>query len=48
MTLRDYFAASAMIGFVSKAYPHVDNIKRETIAQYSYEQADAMIKARES
>lgn len=48
MSLRDYFAGQALIGFVSKAYPHVDNIKRETIAKYSYEQADAMLKVRET
>jgi hypothetical protein len=53
MTLRDYFAAKAMQGFLSN-----DNLLRESckwhkdgsetsIAVLAYDQADAMLKARE-
>ena len=44
MTLKDYFAAKAMQGMMSD---HTrDNIARE-IADYAYEIADAMMKARD-
>jgi len=54
MTLRDYFAAKAMQGFLSN-----DNLLRESckwhkdgsetsIAVLAYDQADAMMKAREA
>ena len=44
MTLRDYFAAKAMQGYVGqgKSYDFAD------IAQASYRLADAMLKAREA
>ncbi len=43
MTLRDYFAAKAMQGYiVGTENPHVKNI-----ARIAYEMADAMLKARE-
>jgi hypothetical protein len=44
MTLRDYFAAKAMQGYVvqGKSYDFAD------IAQASYRVADTMLKARES
>ena len=52
MTLRDYFAAKAMLGFITN-----DNLLREaahylsegseySIAKLAYDQADAMLKAR--
>jgi hypothetical protein len=54
MTLRDYFAAKAMQGFITN-----DNLLKEashyltegseySIARLAYDQADAMLKARES
>jgi len=49
MSLRDYFAGQALSGFVQsarRAGAHIDN--RNDMARWSYEQADAMIKARES
>ena len=52
MTLRDYFAAKAMQGFimqeamVNESDNSVDWL--ETIAKASYEMADAMLKAREA
>ena len=42
MTLRDYFAARAMQDFMTSR----DTLEYEDIAQFSYELADAMIKAR--
>jgi len=52
MTLRDYFANSAMQGLISKrCTSHQDNEMnpRETfcIAKHSYDIADAMLKQRE-
>jgi hypothetical protein len=41
MTLRDYFAAKAMYGFVANGSTNV-----QEIAQASYIVADAMLKAR--
>ena len=46
MTLRDYFAAKAMQGFVSDPDWRVDMMPDET-ARAAYHQADAMLKARE-
>jgi hypothetical protein len=46
MTLRDYFAAKAMQGFVSDPDWRVDMMPEET-ARAAYHQADAMLKARE-
>jgi hypothetical protein len=47
MTLRDYFAAKAMLAIVCD--PHHDTGDMggyDNIAKFSYEMADAMIKAR--
>ena len=49
MTLRDYFAAKAMQGWLS-TYPtemDISNVNKEFVAKYMYEMADAMLKARE-
>ena len=43
MTLRDYFAAKAMQGFI--ACPHTQG-EPEGIATWCYQMADAMLKAR--
>lgn len=55
MTLRDYFAAKAMqahivasIKVLSKAYVNEPDAVTPIIAQAAYEQADAMLKAREA
>ena len=42
MTLRDYFAAKAMKSLVS------EKILPDTVAKWSYEQADAMLRARDN
>ena len=51
MTLRDYFATSAMQIHMTNAYSgntnHIANTEYETIAEYSYAIADAMLKQRE-
>jgi hypothetical protein len=47
MTLRDYFAAKAMQGFISDPDWRVDMMPEET-ARAAYYQADAMLKAREA
>ncbi len=52
MTLRDYFAAKAMVAiyhFAGERNPHGKNppITAEDIAFDAYEMADAMLKARE-
>ena len=44
MELRDYFAAKAMQGIMSKEY--FDGSYSE-VAKYAYKMADAMMKARE-
>jgi hypothetical protein len=44
MTLRDYFAAKAMLAIVS--VPEVD-MSHEAYAAWAYRQADAMMKVRE-
>jgi hypothetical protein len=46
MTLRDYFAAAALQGLMAKMEP--ENQLEHHIAKWSYEAADAMLKARES
>ncbi len=43
MTLRDYFAAAALQGFVTNNGTDFTSIK---LAEWSYSQADAMIEAR--
>lgn len=44
MTLRDYFAARAMQGFMSRKL--IDGFDDEMIAYRSYQIADEMLKAR--
>lgn len=44
MTLRDYFAAKAMQGFMSREL--IDGFDEDVIAFRSYQIADAMLKAR--
>jgi len=46
MTLRDYFAAKAMQGIVSRGI--VEQIPLEVYANNAYKMADAMLKAREA
>ena len=46
MTLRDYFAAKAMQGMIGGNWP-TNSADQENIAEFSYELADAMMKARE-
>ena len=46
MTLRDYFAAKAMQGMLST--DRFGAASEKTIADWAYEQADAMLRARES
>ena len=52
MTLRDYFAAAALQGLLGNSEFHVEtDVESEipnAIAKYSYEAADAMLKAREA
>jgi hypothetical protein len=45
MSLRDFFAATAMQGFCSNSY--YNGIDHNDLAIWSYEVADRMIKARE-
>lgn len=52
MTLRDYFAAKAMSGWLasfpaSESHPVVSGLE-EKVANYSYALADAMLRAREA
>jgi hypothetical protein len=44
MTLRDYFAAKAMQGFLTGDY----DLYAHEVVQRAYEMADAMMKARET
>ena len=44
MDLRDYFAAKAMQGYMSRKL--IDGFDEDVIAEMSYKVADAMIKAR--
>lgn len=46
MTLRDYFAAKAMQSFLYQ--PEWEAMPVEHVAAWAYEQADAMLKAREA
>lgn len=46
MTLRDYFAAKAMMGLGCN--PNHVNMTDDEIAKWSYSLADSMLKARES
>ena len=52
MSLRDYFAAAALQGLLGNSGFHVEtDVESEipnAIAKYSYEAADAMLKAREA
>jgi hypothetical protein len=45
MSLRDYFAAAAMLGFVAADKELLEYPK--SVANFSYEMADEMLKARE-
>ena len=47
MTLRDYFAARAMQGFVDEVGCNSDQKWFDEIAEGAYKVADAMLKARE-
>ena len=47
MTLRDYFAAKAMQAMISVWATSVDAWNEDELAEWAYEQADAMLKARE-
>jgi hypothetical protein len=47
MSLRDYFAAMVMAGFVNNG-ASIRNVSAEQISEFAYEQADAMMKARQS
>jgi hypothetical protein len=47
INLRDYFAAAAMQGLIASPREWVDEITSERIAAWAYEQADAMLAARE-
>ena len=44
MTIRDYFAAKALQGWLSNPGPSDETINE--VAQWSYRMADAMLKAR--
>jgi hypothetical protein len=45
MTLRDYFAAKAMQGMIGGDWP-ASQSEQNHIAEFSYQLADAMLKAR--
>ncbi len=45
LSIRDYFAAAALQGLMAKMEP--ENQLEHHIAKWSYEAADAMLKARE-
>lgn len=47
MTLRDYFAAKAMQGYLTHEQA-ANHIPVDSVARWSYEVADAMLRARES
>lgn len=47
MTLRDYFAAKAMQAILSEAPDYHQKYKFFDLADFSYQCADAMLKARE-
>jgi hypothetical protein len=46
MTLRDYFAAKAMLGMLTD--PSWQRCTCKTVAEEAYKMADAMLKAREA
>ncbi|NBT69097.1 MAG: hypothetical protein EBT78_15195 [Betaproteobacteria bacterium] len=46
MTLRDYFAAKALQGYMSRQL--IDGFDEDVISEMSYKVADAMLKAREA
>ncbi|MCP2516782.1 hypothetical protein M5J07_17720 [Achromobacter mucicolens] len=46
LSVRDYFAASAMQGFNANSHPDMLTWSLERIAKHSYKQADAMLAAR--
>ena len=46
MTLRDYFAAAALTGFLHNA-EHMRFVDVHQVAEGAYKMADAMLKARE-
>jgi hypothetical protein len=45
MTLRDYFAAMAMQGYMSRTL--IEGFDEDVISEMSYKVADAMMKARD-
>jgi len=47
MTLRDYFAAKALMGMMASRNPTTPRFQPEDDAAYVYAVADAMLKARE-
>jgi hypothetical protein len=49
MTLRDYFAAKAMQGWLSTYADNINysNVNTPAIAYFAYQMADAMMEARE-
>jgi hypothetical protein len=49
MTLRDYFAAKAMQGWLSTYADNINysNVNTSAIAYFAYQMADAMMEARE-
>jgi hypothetical protein len=50
LTMRDYFAAKAMQGWLA-TYPNdmaVQDVSPTNIADFAYEMADAMLRAREA
>ncbi len=47
MTLRDYFAANAMQGWISTWAPTDSFVEVDGVARFAYQMADAMLKARE-
>jgi len=46
MTLRDYFAAKALMGMMASRNPNSPRFKPEDDAEFVYAIADAMLKAR--
>ena len=48
MTLRDYLAAKAMHAIMCTPKPAFGHISSESLAEMAYQQADAMLKARQA
>ncbi len=46
LTIRDYFAGQALVGFMTSKHNHM-SYNPEDIAEYVYEIADAMLKERD-